>query len=418
MRRLHSRIGWAVLVLITIAVVCLALWVTRRGTDRDELLASEEAIQEWDFAEASDHLARYLEQCPDDVDVLLMAASTARRAGDFELSARYLLQCLDQQAATEGALFEIDLWRAQQGDFRHKQQELISLARSDDSRSDLVLEAMALGLANIHHFPPAEATLSMLLERTPEHVAALSSRAKIYGIAGAHERALHDLQRAVEIVPHHQEIRRQLADCYRELGYVRKAIYHYKMVIASTKEDAEATLGLAICQHVSGNLREAESLLDRLLELQPQHVDGLIERTRVALHQGQADQAIIWARRAYDLNRSHPESYLALLQCLDALGNHDEANEVRVQVQAYEAAQARVTKLKLLASQHGENHLPTLRKLASALLESGKNEEAESWFFTTLYFAPDDAETRKVLAEHFKQTGQSSRARLLCRFVR
>src|SRR4051794_28439670 len=55
---------------------------------RRHLRAAEQAVQRRDFAQAGAHLADYLRLKPDDTDVRLLAARTARRGGDFDGAVR------------------------------------------------------------------------------------------------------------------------------------------------------------------------------------------------------------------------------------------------------------------------------------------------------------------------------------------
>src|SRR4051794_6394029 len=80
-KRPWLRVGLVAVLLVLLGVAAYQLVLTYRA--RRHLRAAEQVEQRRDFQQASAHLADYLSLKPNDADVRLLAARTARRGGDF-----------------------------------------------------------------------------------------------------------------------------------------------------------------------------------------------------------------------------------------------------------------------------------------------------------------------------------------------
>ena len=125
---------WAPAALLLVAVLYLgwcggsALWV------RSEWARAERAIAEYDFAEGRRSLDRCLSVRPNDPDLRLLAARTARRDGDLEAARRHL-----------------DAYRVAV----RESSPAITLERADMLRDDHVEAVLRIGAASFN-WPPEQ----------------------------------------------------------------------------------------------------------------------------------------------------------------------------------------------------------------------------------------------------------------------
>src|SRR5207249_2620811 len=113
-----------------------ALWV------RSERARTDRALAEFDFDEARRHLARCVELRPRDPDLRLLAARTARRAGDLA-AARQELDAYRAAAKESTPQFNLErqLLAVQQGRTQGNVEELIEALDIRHPQGEFILEA-------------------------------------------------------------------------------------------------------------------------------------------------------------------------------------------------------------------------------------------------------------------------------------
>src|SRR5262249_59560964 len=106
-----------------------------------------------------------------------------------------------------------------------------------------------------------------------------------------------------------------LAGLLSRLGHGREAIYHYEMAQRFGLADPATRLGLARALTDASELAEAERQLEQLLAADPDNVDGLVERGRLAIRQKRFAEAEPHLARAIHVAPSHrsgqPSDFLA-----------------------------------------------------------------------------------------------------------
>ena len=97
-------------------------------------------------------------------------------------------------------------------------------------------------------------------------------------------------------------------------------------------------LGLARCRFYSHELDQAQELLDTLLATQPDHVDALVERGRLALCRGQVPEAEQSLARATSVAPWHREASRRLHACLEMMGKSTLAEQCQVHLDELQAS--------------------------------------------------------------------------------
>jgi tetratricopeptide (TPR) repeat protein len=333
----------------------------------------------------------------------LFAARAARR-NDFcsqaesQLSACWRLPGLRPPIELEQALLGV-----QQGDLAGEDAWRARVTPQSPDRL-LILEALAKGSLATFRWNEARAYADAILQGQPDHAQGLWLRGRAWIRVQQEDKALEDLQSAMEHDPASVEVRLTLAELLHKQGHVRQAEAHYEFLRSQRPDDARVVLGLAHCRQEDGELKVARLLLDELLKKQPKLVAALIERGRLALRLRQPDDGERWLRQAVALCPDHPDSNFVLQLCLEAQERDDE--ELRRRIQAAERFQASL-RPKLRTTPHDP---AVLCEVGRWMQQSGQPEQAVGWFFLALREDPRYAPAHATLADSFADSGQPRRS--------
>src|SRR5262249_10870034 len=231
----------------------------------DRLVAdAEAALDQRDFRLASSRLEEYLQSCPDDLAVRLLAAQAARRQGHFDAARDHLTFYQDHKGPPEVALREMHLL-ATQGYDAPDAEPLIAacLSPSPAPDADLVLEAAIehrLKLLErerdsgkslvegpfVKARAQAEQAITLWLERRPgpaDQVQGLVWRGKL-NLLIDRRAALADFRRATELAPDHFDARVNLAATLLEYD-VGEAAEHLELLHARDPRNPQVSMLLA-----------------------------------------------------------------------------------------------------------------------------------------------------------------------------
>lgn len=369
------------------------------------------ALRGTDPAAALPHLERYLARRPNDSGALLLAAQAARRSDDCARAERFLSAAEEASGPTDASRLEWALLGAQQGDFAGNENRLRSEAGRDDPSALLILEALARGYDASFRWPEALDVLGQMLSLAPDNGPALLVRARVQGRMRRLDRAEEDLRRAVDLAPDSPGAHAALAGVLQSRGYTREALYHFREARRHGAGGPTLLLGASGALSDAAELDEARERLDELLAERPNHVEGLIERGRLALRLRRAAEAEPFLARATREAPWHREGHELLLAALKELGRADEVKRCEERLTALKAEDAVGGPLKLNARDNPADVDVRWR----LWLWSGRNgliEEGLAWLTEILRRDPRHPQAHAALAEHFQKVGQPRRAAL------
>ena len=404
----RRRRGWAFGILLLVAVLLVGgIWYFGFGPGAD-LRAAEAALARNDPASARPRLDHRLTYWPSDKQALFLAARAARRDDAYADAERFLTRYEDVYGSTEESKLEWSLLGAQQGDFQGDAGRLRGSLDPKNPNADLISEALAKGLRAEFRFEPAIGELNRLIERVPDQVLARVLRGTLNADQRHMAEAEVDLRKAVEIAPDNFNTHLALAGFLTHTGHSREAIAHYECVLRMRPGDPTALLGLARALSDAADTVASAAKLDELLSANPNHVDGLTERGRLALQTGDpatAETFLLRAVKDAPWNRDATRYLLA-----SQTGRKpDEAARTA----------ARVSELKLEDGVDGrlKNRVlnnPTDNAARWELWlwskKNGQLVEGVAWLLEILRFDARHTQAHAALAEYFEQAGQPRRA--------
>jgi tetratricopeptide (TPR) repeat protein len=287
---------------------------------------------------------------------------------------------------------------------------LKALASADDQpQRVLILEALAKGSLAAYRPNEALSYLNLLLESEPGNVPGLLLRAHTLEKLERDEDAFRDYQEAVHRAPGSFQARVGLAGALAAMGWIQEAITHYERLLQEQPDHVGVVVGLAHCRHDNQELAAAAQLLDALLTQQPDCLAALVERARVAMHQGKPTEAEKLLQRGALLGPENQDVFYLLYQCLQAQNKEPEAQKYRAHLRQLEVATAR--EITLMARLRDTPRDASLRyEIGMVFLRRGQTQEGLHWLRGALEIEPAHEPSHAALADFFERTGQPSQA--------
>jgi tetratricopeptide (TPR) repeat protein len=151
----------------------------------------------------------------------------------------------------------------------------------------------------------ALAEINRAQELDPLSLSISSSRGFMLQNAHRYEEAIDQLRRVIAIDPNHYQASWILALTYLAKGQVDQAVATSEKAVAVSGR-APAALGvLGLAYGVAGRKREANQVLNELLQLQKQRYVTPMAFTYVYIGLGNKDQAFAWLEKAYQERSNH-----------------------------------------------------------------------------------------------------------------
>jgi predicted Zn-dependent protease len=393
------RRRWAlrgILLVIVLAGLACHAWA------HVEYRAAGRALTRHDLARAQVHLAHCLCVWFWSADTYLLAARTARRAGDFDQAENYLRTCRELGGSEEALALEYKLLRVQQGELARMQGSLVALVVQGDPRTPLIAEILLPAFLQAYQLNDAMACVQHWLKCEPDRVEAWRYYAKLCEYNHNGEEALRGYRRVVELEPDNDEVRLILAGQLIHEHRAQEALEHFKFLRPRLGEQAQVLGGMACCYRELNHPDEARQLLEEVLNKDPQNALALGERGRLALQFETPAEAENWLRRAVAERPAERELLYSLIQCLQRLGKTKEVADVQAQLKKTEKELDRLDEITRKIAR--DPHNADLRyEAGQIMLRNGQETEGLRWLGSALHEDPAHAATLQTLAEHDAQ---------------
>jgi tetratricopeptide (TPR) repeat protein len=371
--------------------------------------AARAAAERYHNLEAREHLKACLAVWPHDPATLILAARTARRLGAFDEADHFLDQCSGVRGNEDLAL-ERDLLQAARGDVDPVRPIAQRMVQADHPAAPLLLEAMAAGYLVSYRLREAAYVLDLWRERQPDNTQALLLQALLDADAERYDDAIAQLCRVVELDPDHYEARQRLAGFLLVLGHAADALPHLEYLRRQRPDDLAVQVHLAHCQDLLGHQDEAVKLLDGVLAREPHLPEALAERGKLALRDGQLDQAEAWLREAAEREPSDYEAHYQLHQCLTQNGKPEEARQVQAQLKQIDADLKRLHEIITVDMAQRPHDAALHYEAGMIALRTGAVPDAVRWFDSALREDPHYGPAHQALADYYEKIGESTRA--------
>jgi tetratricopeptide (TPR) repeat protein len=370
---------------------------------------AREALRRRDCPRARAHLLLSLKARPGRAELHLLLARTERLAGNRDEARQHLDRCEELAGPADAIELERQLMRAQEGDLGDTEPALLARLRQDDPDTDLILEALAQGYRKTFRWGDALGCLNHLLDRQPDHAAALVWRGQLQQRLGHLTDAAADYRRAVALEPDDELARLCLGEVLLVLGETDCAAEQFEYLAAGLEGNAAVELGLARCRRDQGRLENAADILSRLAAEFPGEGAVWTDRGLLALQMRQPALAEECLRRAVRLRPYDYAATYGLGQCLEQRGRPDEAQSWRTRADQLQRDRSRLEEVikELVRKPRGPEHRCEAGQLC---LRLGQFEDARGWLESALRQDPECAAAYQGLAEYYQQGGDATTA--------
>jgi tetratricopeptide (TPR) repeat protein len=210
------------------------------------------------------------------------------------------------------------------------------------------------------------------------------------------------------------------------------ALEQLKSLLEEDADQPDVLYMTAVCHRYLRQWQEAQSYLDRLLLLAPEHGRGHQERGHLLRAQEMPGVALLSYQRACQINPALDASWRGQLEMAVQVGDEAQANQARHQLQRLQAlpkplvaatdllAQRKLLKAENLCRQFLQKvprHVEAMRLLADIGVRLGAMDDAEFLLESAVLFEPDNQQVRidyvQVLRKRQKFANALGQAKLL-----
>lgn len=333
------------------------------------------AVRASDFETAQRHSTIALEQNPNDITGLKVAAAVAEKKAQSDQQLKYLRRLVDLQP-----------------------------------KDPNLLMALAAALAAQYQYAQALPLLDRILEIDPQFMSAYALRGQVYyqdnPTPQRLDKAEADLKKALQVDPGNVECHRYLARVYMRLNQPARAIHHFQEVARDRPYASAHLYELSQAYRKAGDVRKAE------------------ESLRLFNSLGQLnDQMSAFASRI----SKNPNDFDTYLQMVRVLLKSAESSEATYQLYRYKYLKRELASVaaylnKAAKLRPGDARLRTLEQQVeatyqkhlqqSSLFITGHNYDRADWHLgRAVLLRPDDERTRQALL-HFMPDNQAKAAAL------
>jgi tetratricopeptide (TPR) repeat protein len=349
-RRLWLAVG------VAVPVLALAGWAAWSASRPDHLRDAHTALEKRDFATASAALARHLTDNPADADARLLAARTARRAGELSAAADHLKLHAQRHGTNEAAALESGLLAAHAGN-RSEAERLFAIyrAQADSPDAPFVMEAyLETTLKTLAPTPDVRfdaerddpeavarlhAAADQWLRSRPgaaDQVQGLVWRGRVHLYARQQPECVAALREALARDPDHFDARFHLALALASEAPA-EAADHLEVLLQRRPDDRRLRYFLATARRTLGHLAEARRLLDNMLAENPRDVSALVELAHLNMDEQKISEAEKLLGQALALAPDMPEPNIAMSRCQQLASRPDEAARYRKRFEEIES---------------------------------------------------------------------------------
>lgn len=130
-----------------------------------------------------------------------------------------------------------------------------------------------------------------------------------YRLSGQYEKALEYYQQADFLKPNESTILIQIGHCYLELRKFKEALNVYFKLDAEIDGDSKVWRAISWCSFVSGNIKQSDYYLQKLIENEPTATD-FINAGHVALCQKKLNEAVSYYKQSLEMFQNKWEQFL------------------------------------------------------------------------------------------------------------
>jgi predicted Zn-dependent protease len=373
------------------------------------LRAAHKALERHELAVARSHLADYLKTWPNNAEVHLLAARTARRARDYDEAARLRSRYRQLGGGAEYLQLEWAMERVQRGELAGQENVLWALVNEENEDAPLALEALAQGYAHMFRWNEAVDCLNRLEKYWPNDAEVFLMRGWAQESLRRSEPAASDFARALELKPDDIDAHLHLGEVLLSSNKAAEAVTHLERGRQARPNDLTVLRNLARCYVELQRDEDSEAILKQLKAVNDREVLVPVLRGIGALNRDQLTEAENHLREALKLAPRDREANRCLMDCLQRQGRVKEAAVYAEHVREAETDQLRFSRMLDEIAEQPTNW-PLRCEAAEILFRNGQAEDGVRMLKSVLRAMPHHAQANQALADYYSRSGDKALA--------
>ena len=217
------------------------------------------AIADSRFDEARLHADKCLSIWPRSPSLFLLAARSARLAGDFPAAEDYLNRCkkLQNGEASEATQLEFRLMRVQAGEVDEVAPELFVYVENGHPETSLILETIARSFMHHHRYGPAFNCLGLWIEKEPENAKPYHFRGWVLERMNNAKGAMIDYLQVIDLDPSNVTVRLRVVEMLLEDHKPLEAVPHLEILLTQAPDRPDVLARLGQCRYLQSDAAEA-----------------------------------------------------------------------------------------------------------------------------------------------------------------
>ena len=404
---------WPLYAAIIVAAVSAGGWLHQRKMAKQfNVDFAQIAFDRHRMSEAQNRLSKALDDYPENMRVIFLAARVARRHGELEKADGYLKVC-EHNSATDADAWTLErklLDVQRRGVSAEAEPKLRAWAEQQPRDRTLIYEALAEGCSKELRIPAALTFLNDALREAAENVVALRRRGRLHLQLGNLQEAVADFRAAHELEPGHPEGGVLLADSLVKTGRFGDAAPLLRQLRSERPDDVTVLVAVALSHEAAREFQQATTLLSQALALQPRHALALLERGRLELEQNRPDLAEEWLRKSLDADPADRRAHYLLFQCLRLQAKDEAANQQLIEAKRVVADLTRLREIITDELDKRPGDAALHHELGVLYLRNGQAKQGVAWLERALKLDTRHRPTHQSLAEYYDKAGQADRA--------
>lgn len=387
----------------------MVFWRLHLGRTALDSREVSRAIQEFDVALSWDRA---------NGETHFWLARAYRKSGDMNRVREHLQRAWTLNYSTDVIEREEWLAMAQSGQMReaHAQLSGLLLDPRDDGRE--ICEAYVNGYFLACRFREALKLLEVWRQEYPDDSQPYLFEAQYFNSIGDHRAAADACRAGLEREPERHDLRLLLATHLVDLHEFAEAETWLRELLAQHGDQAAALAVWSDCLVSQGRIEEAEGVLARLLELDPDNVPGRISAAQLDLDAGRTARALSRIQQVVDQQPYHIQARYLLATALQASGDREAASLEFRRAEVDDQAHRRVRVLWDALVIDDPFNVDYRYEVGTLLMNHGSPDAAASWLHSVLEIDPYHTATHAALTDYYRQSGQHDLAGLHAQFVR